>query len=91
MVTGILALLTAKCRNTGYNCFFSLPYIILALVCGILLLAVAGIASGQATDQLVNEACQAPIGDVTLEVKIKEEYGKLVDKLMCAPDICDCP
>jgi hypothetical protein len=24
-------------------------------------------------------------------LKVKDEYNKLVNKLMCAPDVCDCP
>jgi hypothetical protein len=28
---------------------------------------------------------------MTLQGKVKEEYTKLVDRLMCAPDLCNCP
>lgn len=91
VITGILGFLTGKCRQSKLSCIFSLPYIILALVSGILLLAVAGLASGQATDQLLEQACQAPVDGTTLELKVKQEYGKLVDKLMCAPEVCPCP
>lgn len=91
MLTGILGILTAYCRNSGFNCFFSFPYMIIAFITGILMLIVAGIASGQAGDQMKSEICQAPFEDGTVETKIRTEYTKLVDKLMCAPDICECP
>jgi hypothetical protein len=91
MLTGVLGILTSKCRNSGYNCFFSFPYMIMAFITGILMLVVAGIASGQAGDQMKSEICQAPFEDGTVETKIRTEYTKLVDKLMCAPDICECP
>jgi hypothetical protein len=52
MLTGILGILTSRCYNKGFNCIFSTPYIIMALVSGILLLSVAGVASGGANSQI---------------------------------------
>jgi hypothetical protein len=46
LLTCILGLLTAKCRNSGVNCLFACPFIVVSLALFILLLIIANVANG---------------------------------------------
>lgn len=65
LITGILGFFTATCRNSGINCLFAFPFIILAFICMVVLLAMAFIASG--ADGVVmtakENACTMPMED----------------------------
>jgi len=93
LLTGILGVFTAACRNTGINCLFAIPFCLMSLICMITLLILAFIASGAEgmIIQAKDEACASPLdGGETMESMIKTQYTKLVDRNMCSP-FCDCP
>ena len=46
LVTGVLGIYAAKCRNSGRNCLFVCPFILFAFVCAIILFVLAAIGSG---------------------------------------------
>lgn len=92
LLTGILGFFTALCRNSGINCFFATPFILLSLIGVVILIVLAAIASG-ANGQVMkakDEACLVDMGGQTLERMVEEQYTKLIDKNMCSA-VCQCP
>lgn len=93
LITGILGFFTAMCRNSGINCLFAFPFVVLAFLCAVLLAVMAAVASG-ADGQVMKakeNACAYEIDSgVSLADKVQSEYTKLVDKNMCSV-VCPCP
>jgi len=91
-LTAILGFLTAKFMKF----YVALPFMIMAIAIGLLMLAGAAITSGAGgyLDQMKIQACDTiaegttPL--VTYKAKIKSEYTAMVDRLMCSP-WCPCP
>lgn len=93
LLTGILGFFTALCRNSGINCLFATPFIILAFIGTILLVVAAAITSGAdgAIMDGKDKACAAEFSPgVSISDKVNTEYTKLVDKNLCSA-VCQCP
>lgn len=88
-LTALFGFATAKCKNF----LVALPFMIMVIVVGLLMLVCGAITSGAggAMDQMRVEACDSPIeGSKTIGDKIGDEYTRMVDRLMCS-FWCPCP
>jgi hypothetical protein len=68
LVTAILGFFTAMCRNSGVNCLFATPFIILAFIGVISLFILAGITSGAngGVMHAKDNACAYDMGNGTM-------------------------
>lgn len=96
-LTAILGFLTTySSLKRSRWVIFALPFMIVAVVIGLLMLAGAAITSGAGgyLEQMRITACDTVAeGDpdgLTYKMKISKEYTRMVDRLMCSP-WCPCP
>ena len=84
VITAILGFATAYFKKF----FVALPFMILAVAIGLLMLAGAAITSGAGgyLEQMKINACDtiAEGEGITYKMKISQEYTKMVDRLMCS-------
>lgn len=86
----VLGCLTARYKTP----WITFPFVICAFLVGLMALIAGGmVVGGKTRDGIIDQACNtklAALGGQTGAEVAKNEYGQLVDKMMCTSDRCPC-
>lgn len=93
-IVGLVISVFGCCAAKQKNFFVTCPFVVCSFLVGLMALIAGGmVVGGKTRDALINKACNTPFKafeGLNGNQIARQEYGQIVDKVMCTSDLCPC-